>query len=327
MTQLLIIKPSSLGDIVHGLQVAASLKAQRPELRISWVVRDIFAPLVRACEAVEQIYVFRRDEGLSGFLALMREIRQTKFDYAFDFQGLLRTGLMMSRTRADQKVGRSDAREGAWIFYKQLAPLPPGGRHAHALEILLQFCPVLEALPELRGPLRFRTPENLNLSFVDGRGGAKSIIMFPDSRRPEKRWGGFKELTEMIIRDGSGRKVVWAGNNYAPDKDTFPPAQFLNLTGNTSLVSLPALIQRADWVISNDSGPMHLAAALGVRTLGIFGPTDPRHYGPYPLNAPTNHVVQAPVGDLKLLPAKEVFARFQRLNPPRPRIVRGLPFN
>lgn len=325
MIQLLIIKPSSLGDIVHGLQTAASLKAQQPELRISWVVRDIFAPIVRACEAVEQTYVFRRDDGMRGFLALMREVRQTKFDYAFDFQGLLRTGLMMWRTHADKKVGRSDAREGAWVFYKQLAPLPPGGRHAHALEVLLQFCPILEVQAELRGPLRFRTPENLNLSFVDGRGGAKPTVIFPDSRRSEKRWGGFKELTEMLIRDGTGRKVVWAGNNYMPDKDAFPPAQFLNLTGNTSLVSLPALIQRADWVISNDSGPMHLAAAMGVRTLGIFGPTDPRRFGPYPLTAPTNHVVQAPVGDLKLLAAKEVFARFQRVDTARPRVVRRLP--
>jgi heptosyltransferase-1 len=325
MIQLLIIKPSSLGDIVQALQVAASLKAQRPDLRISWVVRDIFAPLVRACESVDQTYVFRRDAGAKGFFELMAEIRQTKFDYVFDFQGLLRTGLMVLRAQADKKVGRSDAREGAWVFYKQLVPLPPGGRHAHALEILLQFCPVLEAQPELRGGPRFRAPENLNLGFVDGRGGAKPIVMFPDSRRPEKRWRGFKELTEMLVRTGTGRKIVWAGNSYFPDKDAFPPAQFLNLTGNTSLVSLPALIQRADWVISNDSGPMHLAAALGVRTLGLFGPTDPRRFGPYPLTAPTNHVIQAPVGDLKMLAAKEVFARFQRLDASTPKIVRSLP--
>jgi len=75
---------------------------------------------------------------------------------------------------------------------------------------------------------------------------------------------------------------------------------------------LPALIRRAEWVITNDSGPMHLAAAQGVRTMGIFGPTDPRLFGPYPLNGPTNFVVQAPVGDLKLLPAKDVYSRLER---------------
>lgn len=310
MTEILIIKPSSLGDIVHGLQVATSLKAQRDGLRISWVVRDIFAPIVRACEAIDNVYVFERNAGTKGFLRLMREVRQTKFDYVFDMQGLLRTGLMTSRTLAKKKVGRSDAREWSGVFYDEKVPLPPDGRRSHALDILLQFCPVLGAKPELRGRLKFREVENLNLSFAEGRGGTKPIIMFPDSRRAEKRWSGFKELTELIVRSSRTRKVIWAGNNYVPDKNTLPPAQFLNLTGNTSLVSLPTLIERAEWVVSNDSGPMHLAAALGVPTLAIFGPTDPRLFGPYPLNLPTNLVVQAPAGELKLLQAKEVYARF-----------------
>src|ERR1700712_5045289 len=111
MTELLIIKPSSLGDIVHGLQVAASLKAQRDDLRISWVVREIFAPIVRACESIDHIYVFERSGGAKAFLKLVRDLRKTKFDYVFDFQGLLRTGLMTSRVRAGKKIGRSDARE------------------------------------------------------------------------------------------------------------------------------------------------------------------------------------------------------------------------
>ena len=310
MTELLIIKPSSLGDIVHGLQVATSLKAQREGLRISWIVRDIFAPIVRACEAVDQVYVFERNAGAKGFLKLMREVRRTKFDYVFDFQGLLRTGLMTSRAHAKRKVGRSDAREWAGMFYDEKVPLPPDGRRSHAVEILLQFCPVLGAKPELRGSLKFRETDALNLSFADGRGGAKPFLMFPDSRRAEKCWGGFKQLTEMILRENRTRKVIWAGNNRVPDRNAYPPEQFLNLTANTSLVSLPALIKRAEWVITNDSGPMHLAAALGVRTLGVFGPTDPRLFGPYPLTAPTNFVVQAPVGDLKLLSAKDVYARF-----------------
>ncbi|HRI82098.1 MAG TPA: glycosyltransferase family 9 protein, partial [Opitutaceae bacterium] len=133
MTELLIIKPSSLGDIVHGLQVATSLKSQCKDLRISWIVRDIFAPLVRACEAVDQVHVFERAGGAKGFLRLMREVRQTKFDYVFDMQGLLRSGLMTSRARAAKKVGRTDAREMAGMFYDLKVPLPPEGRRSHAL--------------------------------------------------------------------------------------------------------------------------------------------------------------------------------------------------
>ncbi len=312
MTHLLIIKPSSLGDIVHGLQVATSLKAQRRDLRISWVVREIFAPIVRACEAVDQVYVFQRNGGVKAFIQLTKELRKTTFDYVFDFQGLLRTGLMTSRTNAAKKVGRSDAREGAGMFYDVKVPLPEDGKRSHALDILLQFCPVLGVKPELRGTLQFREVHNLQLRFADARAGVKPIVMFPDSRRAEKCWNGFKQLTELILREEKNRKVIWAGSNYVHDRGSYPPPQFFNLTGNTSLVSLPALITRAEWVIANDSGPLHLAAALGVRVLGIFGPTDPRLFGPYPLKAPGNVVVQAPVGDLKLLSAKDVYARFQR---------------
>jgi ADP-heptose:LPS heptosyltransferase len=312
MQQVLIIKPSSLADIVHGLQVATSIKAQVEDVRISWIVRDIYAPIVRACSAIDQVYVFQRAGGAKGFLAMIREVRKTNFDYVFDFQGLLRTGLMTSRVKAKRKVGRSDSREMSGMFYDEKVPLPEDGRKSHALEILLQFCPILGAKAELRGLLKFREVDTLKLKFAEGRGGSRPIIMFPDSRRAEKRWTGFKLLTELIIRADRTRKVIWAGTGYVPDRDSFLPAQFLNLTGNTSLVSLPALIKRADWVISNDSGPMHLAAAMGVRTLGIFGPTDPRVCGPYPLNAPTNVVVQAPVRDMKLLTARDVFLRLQQ---------------
>lgn len=312
MTELLIIKPSSLGDIVHALQVATSLKAQVNHLRISWVVREIFAPIVRACVAVDQVYVFERNAGAKGFIRLTKELRKKTFDYVFDMQGLLRTGLMTSRVHAAKKVGRADARELSRMFYNQKVALPGNGKNSHALDILLQFCPVLGAKPELKGNLAFREVDSLNLSFADARGGGKPIVMFVDSRRAEKCWGGFKQLTELILKESKTRKVVWAGTSYVHDRTTYPPEQFVNLTGNTSLVSLPALVKRADWVIANDSGPMHLAAALGVRVIGIFGPTDPQLFGPYPLNAPSNVVVQAPVGDLKLLSAKDVYERFQR---------------
>lgn len=312
MTHVLIIKPSSLGDIVHGLQVAASMKEQRPDLRISWIVRDIFAPLVRSSEVVDRTYVFRRDGGVVAFFRLMREVRETEFDYVFDLQGLLRTGFMTFRARGKKKVGRTDAREASGFFYDEKVPLPPQGERSHSIEKLLQFCRVLNVEPELRGRIGFRDVSGLNLSHLEGKSG-RFILMFPDSRRADKRWLGFKQLTELILREDRRRRVVWAGNNYVNDKNAFMPEQFLNLTGNTSVVTLPALVQRASCVVSNESGPMHLAAALGVPLLAVMGASDPRVLGPYPLPSPTNHVVQAPVGDLKLLTAKDVLGRFRRL--------------
>lgn len=312
MPEMLIIKPSALRDIVHGLQVAASIKAQRPEWRISWIVRDIFSPLVRASTAVDQVHVFRRHEGARGFLRLMREVRRKEFDVVLDLQGLLRTGLMTKWARGRRKLGRADAREGAGVFYDAKIPLPPDGLTSHVLDILLQFCTVVGAEPRLAGPLRFREMERLNLGFMEPRKGQRPVLIFPDSGQASKRWNGYAQFTAQLIREG-GRKVVWAGNNYLPVKESFPDGTFLNLTGNTSLTSLPALLTKADWIISNDSGPMHLAAAMGLKTIGLFGPTDPRQFGPYPLKSPTNYAIQAPVGDLHLLSAKEVFALFNRI--------------
>ena len=309
---LLIVSPSPLADTVHGLQLSAALKAQCDGLKISWIARDLFAPLVRLSTAVDRVYGFERTGGAKGFLRLVREVRQTTFDYVFDLQGLLRTGLLTSRVVGKRKVGRTDARELAGLFYHEKVPLPPAGRRSHELEILLQFCPVLGAKPEWRGPLTFRSGDTFTLKFAEGRGGTKPIVMFPDSRRVERSWTGFKQLTELILRSDRTRKVIWAGGTPVADRGSFQREQFLNLTGNTSLVSLPALIGRADWIISNDNGPMHLAAALGVPTVGIFGPTNPEVSGPYPLTAPNHVIVQAPAGELKLLPAREVFARWQR---------------
>ncbi len=312
MPELLIIKPSALRDIVHGLQVAATIKTQQPDWRISWIGRDIFAPLVRACTAVDHVFVFRRNEGARGFLQLMHEVRQREFEVVMDFQGLLRSGLMTKWSKGRRKLGRSDAREGAGLFYDEKVPLPPAGRQSHPLEILLQFCPLVGAQPEWHGPLQFRQLNRLNLAFMEPRHGLKPVLIFPDSRRAERKWNGFGQFTALLIRE-AGRKVVWAGNTYVPCKEVFPAGTFINLTGNTSIASLAALIAKADWVIANDNGPMHLAAALGMKTIGLFGPTDPRVCGPYPLNSPTNYAIQAPVGDLTLLSAKEAYARFRRI--------------
>jgi len=312
MRELLIIQTSPLGDIVHALRLVAALRAQQSDWRVSWIVQDIFAPLVRSSTVVDQVLVFRRYGGVGGFLTLMREVRQKEYDVVLDLQGLLRSGLMIKWARGKRKIGRSDPREGAGLFYPEKAPLPPGGRTSHPMDILLQFCPLLGASPDLAAPLQFREMDHLNLGFMQPRRGTDPILMFPDSRRESTKWNGFVALTAQFVRE-QGRKVVWAGSRYLPCRESLPDGAFVNLTGNTSLASLTALIGRADWVISNDSGAMHLATALGVKTIGVFGPTDPQRFGPYPLNSPTNHVIKAPLGDLRLLAPKDVLARFRRL--------------
>jgi heptosyltransferase I len=175
-------------------------------------------------------------------------VRAREFDAVCDFQGLLRTGLMTKWARGKRKIGRPDAREGAGFFYSEKIKQPPAGRSAHALDALLQFCPMFGAEPRLAEPLTFRDVDRLSLSFMEPRKGLRPVLIFPDSGQDNKKWNGFGQLTALLIREG-GRKVVWAGSNYLPSRESFPDGSFVNLTGNTSLMSLPALLtdHRAVW--------------------------------------------------------------------------------
>lgn len=314
MLKVLIISTGQLPDVVHAMQVATSIKAQQADVQVSWIVRDALAPMVRLSHAADHVYVFTRNGGAWLTYRMLREVRKTNFDYVLDMQGLLRSGLMTWWVHGKRKVGRSDARERATLFYNERVGLPEGAGKHHQLRLLLEFATVFGLKPELAGPLVFRDVPGHSHTHVQADDGTKAIVMFPDSRRSEKQWHGFKELTELLLRAGHRSKVIWAGHRYLDFKDPPRASQFLNLTGNTSIVTLPSLIQHAAWVISNDSGPMHLAAAMEVPTLGIFGPTDVRQYAPYPPNATRNHAIVAPVGNMRMLSAREVFNRFVRID-------------
>jgi ADP-heptose:LPS heptosyltransferase len=313
--RILVIKTSSLGDIIHGLRVVASLKNQLPGLHVTWVAQDVFAPIVEVCAEVDETVIYRRRQW-GGFFGVLKALGPRRFDAVLDLQGRLLTGLMTARCRADRKIGRTDCREGSGFFYREKVPLPAAGRRSHALDILLQFCGALGAKIELRGAPVFREADGLKIGFPDIAGEPGPVVMFPDSRRQEKCWGGFAELTEILLRSNERSRIIWAGDRALPfASEATQGGRFLNLTGRSSLASLPALVRRASWVISNDSGPMHLAAALGVKVFGIFGPTDTVLYGPYPLTGANNFFVRAPQGNLQLLPPAEVFCLLGKIDP------------
>ena len=152
---ILIIKPSSLGDIIHGLQFAESLRSEIDNARISWVARELFAPLVQSCRTVHYTHIFHRKGSILGFVKLIREIRQAQFDWVLDLQGLLRSGILCKGARAKNKAGRSDAREGARWLYPINVPLPPTGTESHALEILMEFKRLFGQEPTGLPPIRF----------------------------------------------------------------------------------------------------------------------------------------------------------------------------
>lgn len=314
MIEILVIKPSSFGDIIHGLQVIQSLREQIGQpVRISWVVRELFAPFVKACDAVDAVFIFERKGGVLAFLRLAKAIRQKKYDYVLDMQGLARSGLLTLFARGKQKIIRSDAREGAqWASFTK-APLPEiNGDKAHAVDILSQFLPAMGLSAELKGAVTFH---KLNIqSKLSPNQLQNSILLFLDSRRPEKEWPYFKELTQAILDAIPDRRVIWMGMKQGVFPEAHWPAdRFINLINKTQLMEVIPLIQSAELIVANDSGPMHLAAAMGKPVLALFGPTNPAQYGPYPLSRTTNHVLQAPNGDLSQLKVAAVLYRVKTI--------------
>ncbi|MGE9296324.1 MAG: glycosyltransferase family 9 protein [Puniceicoccales bacterium] len=302
MKRILVIKPSSLGDIIHGLLVAESIRAQCPGVEIHWVAREIFAPLVEACETVSKVHLFHRGAGLGAFGQLIQDVREIEYDYVLDMQGLARSGVIagFSKTPRNRRIGRADDREGASISCGKRAILPDDFPEAHAVDILRGFLSVLELENELRGQLTFTPPERGMPDLP-----ADYVLIFPGSRRAEKEWWGFSDLTKRILNERPEIPVVWTGDVEAPTP--MGCESIRNLTGQTPLNVLPQMIAHARLVVCNDSGPMHLAAALKRPVVGIFGPTSPRRFGPYPLVAPQNRVVEAPEGKLMQLDVQSVW--------------------
>lgn len=296
--RILVIKPSSFGDIVQMLQVVEgayySAKDQGIDLKVHWVVRDCFADLLHCSPSIQRLFLFDRHGGIKGFARLIRTIRSYTYDFVIDGQGLLRSGLMTFFAKSKRKIGRKDARECSYWFYNET--YAPKKKHPHAVEILQALlCPLkLGSLPKI--PLTF-APNTPDL-FLDYKG---SVLLFPDSRGPKKEWPYFFELTKLLL-ERTGKNCIWLGQNLSRDIPQHP--RFVNLMGKTKLSDLPVLIQNAACVVANDSGPIHLAAALGRPLVGIYGPTDSQRYGPYPVS---EHVVfQAPQHDLRQITPEKV---------------------
>ncbi len=286
-----------MGDIVHGLQVVQSLREQVSGCRISWVVRDIFAPLVNICSTVDETIIYQRHGGWRKFIGLLKEIRSREYDAVIDLQGLARSGLMTYFSRSKHKLGRSDAREFAHFAYSKKASLPVGGRNAHAIEILLQFLPLLNCEPQLKGKLQFK---NINMINIPQKLLEENpILLFPESRRAEKEWGGFNSLAEVLLKEKDDRIIIFCGSSKGDTPTTVLNDRCYNIRGDTRIDELALLISKAALIVANDSGPIHLAAALGIPLVGLYGPTPPERFGPYPLDYPGHHLVQAPEGNLK----------------------------
>lgn len=294
---LLVIKPSSLGDIVHGLQVLQSVTRQLPDCRVTWIVRDRFAPLVEAAPFIHEILPFFRKEGIQGLWKVVKSLQGREFDAAWDMQGLLRSGLMLGASHAKEKWGRADSREGAGFFYHRRVALPHGAAPYHAIPVLQGFPRALGLDPEIQFPLLLEPGAKFDWSSFFQTDPDLNFVIFTDSRGVGKEWPGFDELTRLIWEQIPNSRVAWCAGSKMEPSNLPPDGRFLNLTG-CPLPEMIELVRQRSIFVGNDSGPMHLSAAVGNKVLAIFGPTSPERFGPWPLHSSKTQSIQASAGKL-----------------------------
>jgi len=295
--RIIIIKPSSLGDIIHALPVLRALRIRFPKAHLAWFIHERWADVLSGHPDLDEIipWSFR----WSGLPELLRIFHKKKFDLAVDLQGLFRSGVISYLSGAKVRVGFKNGREGSALFYTHKVDVP-----AHPMHALERYLLVAKSL----GATRTEPVCSIAISREDEQAvddllktvGLSNSVLFvalnPTARWWTKRWPieRFAQLADLI--QAAGFAVVLIGG-----EDDIPEIQRLqtltrtfpvSVAGQTTIKQLAALLKRARLLVTNDSGPMHLAAAVGIPVVALFGPTDPVRTGPYRnLSLPITHVV------------------------------------
>ena len=295
-SRICVIKPSSLGDVVHAFPFLAALRRHWPEARISWVVNRGLRSLLDGHPDLDEVIPFDRTQvrlhprGVATVARFLADLRSRRFDLAIDLQGLFRSGVMTAATGASVRVGLASAREGAGIFYNHKVAIESA--ETHAVDRLL-------AVAEALGAETATAWSSASVaSSADDRAWARrELDRLPSpwlafnvgARWLTKRWPPEQfAAVARRARDELGAGLILVG---APEDrplvdalltslgTTFPAP--LDLCGRTTLPQLAALAAEVDLFLSNDTGPLHLAAAAGAPTLGIYTCTSPTRTGPY----------------------------------------------
>jgi lipopolysaccharide heptosyltransferase I len=289
--RIALIKPSALGDIAHSLPVLTALRQRFPGAHISWVVNRGYAPILEGHPDLNAIIPFDRGAFRKGWITgtieysrFLGHLRSQRFDMVIDLQGLLRTGLMTLASGATVRIGLTTAREGAPLCYTHRIDDRTGVRHA-----VDRYWRVIEALG---GALTktFHVPVQ-----ADARLWARErlqsqprpwLAVGVGSRWLTKRWPPqhFAALVRRARAQFGGTAVYVGTPEEAPLADhaaSLARGPALQLTGKTTLPQLVAILSECDAMIANDTGPLHLAVALGRPVVAPYTCTLPEKTGPY----------------------------------------------
>ncbi len=289
--KILILKPSSLGDVVQALPVLRLLRCHFPGAEIYWWLDANLRDLLEGDPDLTGIIPFPRQAlgSLRQSLELWRSVRwmrRAAFDWVIDLQALARSGLMAWLANGHLTVGLDDSREGARAFY-DLAVARPSPL-THAVEWYLRVLDVLGVARDR--PFEWLPARTAAAAAVHAKWQPQSerwVVLQPGARWLNKRWPAefFVELVRRVAEEfPETRFVILGSQSDAPLGNQIiqaAPAGSLDLTGVTTLSEMIEWIRLSTLMVTNDTGPMHVGAALGKPVVALFGPTEPKRTGPY----------------------------------------------
>ncbi len=283
--KMLIIKPSSLGDIIHSLPFLAAIKAHFSQTEIHWVVAKGLHVLLENHPLIGKLWVINKDswKTMAYFSDTLREVRdlytglgRERYDVCVDLSGLLRSGLLTFASKAPIKIGFAESDEGSPFFYTHKIK---GDMEHHAIDRYLQIakamgCPVND--------IQYPMPAfDLNPPICRSLPSEYAVIA-PSAGKEANRWPA-RRFGELAAKLALPAVVVCGKGDAAIAAEVIAVSQgnAISLAGETSLLELLAVIKKARFFISNDTGPMHIAAAFQVPVFALFGPANPQRTGPY----------------------------------------------
>ena len=302
---ILIVKLSAVGDVIHTLPSLTALRKRYPDAHITWLVEEAAADIIRDHPDLDRVIVSRRKgwwkeirsgqfrKPLREMKTFLRDLRDRDFDLVIDFHGLFKSAVLVFLCRGKRKLGYDSYQELSGLFYNEKIP---EDMNKHAVDRYLDFPKYLGAAvmqPEFRIAIGEENKRQVGELLAEHGIAGPFIVLNPVAYWDTKLWEDerFAALCDRI-GEAYGIPVVLTGQR-APSLEKIQSLSrrgVINLEGQTTLKDLAELYRRAVLLITTDSGPMHLAAAMGTPVVALFGPTDPKRTGPY---GPGHRVIRA----------------------------------
>jgi len=299
--RILMIKLSAIGDVIHTLPFLEVLKGRYPRARVDWLIEEDAAQIIEGHRLLDRVLISRRKAwqrallrpgkqgaAIQEILRFVSALRAREYDLVIDIQGLLKSGLMTGLARGRRKVGFSGGREGSSLFLTE-RPFPVN-HEQHALDRYLQGARYLGCRTDgWTGeiPASSRDHETVNRWIQEmGLEEKRRIAVNPMAKWGTKLWDPkkFALLAIRIARELDGAVLFTGSLQDRPIIQKIMGATDIhafNLAGRTTLKELACLFSRCHLTVTTDTGPMHVAAAMGCPVVAIFGPTSPLRTGPY----------------------------------------------